>query len=63
MAEPTNESRIDGRGRSPHFAKSFRVKNSAHVDKLSKRLTEGYRAIVKKTGLQVTSSAPDEWAR
>src|SRR2546421_661473 len=38
-----------------------------HVDKLSKKLTEGYRAIVKKSGLQAyvasSSAARHLWAR
>src|ERR1700740_753696 len=34
------------------FREVLSRENYAHVDKLSKKLTEGYRAIVKKTGLQ-----------
>src|SRR6202162_4395929 len=34
------------------FREVLTRENYAHVDKLSKKLTEGYRAIVKKTGLQ-----------
>src|SRR5436309_2327413 len=34
------------------FREVLTRENYAHVDKLSKKLTEGYRAIVKKSGLQ-----------
>ena len=41
------------------FREVLTRENYAHVDKLSKKLTEGYRKIFAKAGLRDTSPAPE----
>ena len=45
------------------FREVLTRENYVHVGKLSKKLTEGYRAIVKKAGLALMSPAPESTAR